>query len=308
MHKNSWRSAILLDLAAETAPRSFRPKDLYKLIQHHHGQLPAISLEKVKEELLSLNVIYQVNEGVFLNLLSTPPICTLELAHYLCENSYVSLQTVLIDNDIIRCGWTDKEFNIISSVTPNQFFNVFDNKTISGGCSEYSFHQMPANFFPPDLADLDDVIDYSKSYPCFTPEKALLDYLVLEKSTCTCTPSFLNFDVSRLNMEKLLKLSNRLGIRGLLDECLRREDESIDRRAYVIANTQQTANREISSISDMLRSLRLAWNENPDLSFSQMLMFLRPGNTNENLLHVTDGEWMKKIERYNWTQAIGKEP
>jgi hypothetical protein len=126
---------------------------------------------------------------------------------------------------------------------------------------------------------------------------------VLEKSAYTYVPPFLRFDVSRLNMEKLLKLSNRLGIRALLDECLKRENGSLDRRAYVVANAPETVHRDILSISDMLRSLRVAWTENLDLSFSQMLMLLRPENANENLLRVADADWIKEIVRYNWTQS-----
>lgn len=225
MKKKNWTVAFLSAFRNEGSPRVLSQRDLFQLVTHYRGASSVSKLQQIKKELISINVLFEVTENVFLNMVCVPQSCYAEAAHLIQPVSFVSSTTILISAGVI----SDTGDYIVTSVLPDSFSQPSNNVMVKGNGARYEFHLLPKEFFPPYFSFNDDVVDRRHSYQCFTAEKALLDYLYIAEYTRPYILQHPNFLLSRLNMNKLISLAKTLGLSSLLKEFLDDQSQSLIR-------------------------------------------------------------------------------
>lgn len=225
MKNKNWTVAFLSAFRNEGSPRVMSQRDLFQLVTHYRGSSSVSKLQQIKKELISINVLFEVTENVLLNMVCVPQTCYAEAAHLIQPASFVSSTTILISAGVIN----DTGDYIVTSVFPESLSQPLNNLTVEGNGAGYVFHLLPKKFFSPSFPFNDDVVDRRNSYPCFTAEKALLDYLYIGKYTYPYIQQHTNFLLSRLNMNRLISLANTLGLSFLLKEFLDDQSKSLPR-------------------------------------------------------------------------------
>jgi hypothetical protein len=163
--------------------------------------------------------IRPLTRGLYLNQMAQPIPAAAEAAAYIRGGAIVSLQTVLGD-----AGISNNYSDIVTSVVPIIDGIAPSSRSVKTITAEFRFHAMPARFVDERAGAVEDRLDLNVTYPRATPEKALLDWIYLGRSTKTkfAGPP-LDLDMTKLKRERLLRLSRKMGLSEALNEFLKRQ-------------------------------------------------------------------------------------
>ncbi|MFS0756123.1 hypothetical protein ABC383_15675 [Noviherbaspirillum sp. 1P10PC] len=287
MNRINWRFAVLPDLGESAAPRVLSSDALINMITVHRPNIAKPTILSVINDLVAISAIRQISADLFLNQRCDPPALPAEAANHIRKDAVLSLQSALYEGGVIH-----HRQDSFTAVLPATHLKVWDKEFIYLGQSTFEFHILPSDYFPPILGDREDVMDKTKPYPCFTCEKALLDWLFLEKSRNADLPKVNHFDLKKLNMERLFELSARMNLRYLLERFLSQRIEKISSISVAEAvPTPGTIRTNIARIPRILNSLREIWEHNPELSFCEILTEICPRESTENFPKLEDAEW-----------------
>jgi len=173
-------------------------------------------------------VLRPVTRGLYLNQLARPQPTAAEAAGFIRSGAVVSLQTVLGE-----AGVTNSYSDIVTSVVPLRGRVAPSSRRVIANGIEYRFHAMPLRLMDEEAGAFEDRLDLDALYPRASPEKALLDWIYLGNSPRTKLASPpLDVDLTRLDMRRLRRLADRMGLSTPLREYLTRrrqynEDPSV---------------------------------------------------------------------------------
>jgi hypothetical protein len=304
MNPINWRLAVLPDLAQSAAPRVLRTQTLYEMIAVHRPHVAKATIRSVVRDLVTISAVREIHSDIFLNLRCSPPAVLAEAANHLRKQAIVSLQYVLHEAGVIR-----HRSNNITAVLPNTHLHLCDREHIFAGQESFTFSVLPSECFPPLLADEGDVIDIAKPYPSFTPEKALLDWLYLEKSRNVELPEVSEFDLEKLNIQRLFALATRMKLRYLLERFLNPPTTTTPALPNIEpASSSTVTDHDIGRIPRLLNSLREVWEFNPELSFGQILAQMYPRGSGNALFDVKDAEWEENLTSLQLAMTKGLKP
>ena len=158
-----------------------------------------------------------VIKGVYLNRLAHRDVSPAAAAHLIRARSIVSLAWVLE-----QAGLTNNFGDTITCVIPTDPSwsrpQISDRKTQA---ATFRFFAMPAHLTDERAGSLADIRDLRFDYVRAPPEKALLDWIYLgasERSRMTRPP--FDLEIEPLNRARLKRMSQRMGIAGLLADWL----------------------------------------------------------------------------------------
>jgi hypothetical protein len=153
-------------------------------------------------------VLRPVTRGLYLNQLARPQPTAAEAADFIRSGAVVSLQTVLGE-----AGVTNSYSDIVTSVVPLRGSVAPSSRRVIANGIEYRFHAMPLRLMDEEAGTLEDRMDLDALYPRASPEKALLDWIYLGNSPRTkLAPPPLDVDLTRIDMRRLRRLAERMGL------------------------------------------------------------------------------------------------
>ncbi len=212
---------IMTALASPGAPRVLTSASLRRLISRVNFS-DENAADTITNSLVSVKAIHRVNDGTFLNYLQQPLPSPSEAIRLVIPGGYLSLHTVLG-----QCGFLNNPSNMYTCVRQANTYSPEGEEELLGRrfatnnpAPLYHVYSMAPGL--PSGLDREDHLDAGFSYPRATPERALCDWLYLAKPSVGAFskgPPY-DSDVSALNMERLQKIADYLGVRKELESWL----------------------------------------------------------------------------------------
>ena len=200
------RMAAAVALRDRAAPAAMGTGDLRDWLAVRFPEAGASALAACVRDLCDSGLLRRVTRNVVLNTLRTPAAPAQSAACLIRRGAVVSLQTVLGE-----AGFLNNPAVETTAVVPASFSQRVGLEESSGGF-RFRFRALPDHMFP-DEGDA-SCFDPRKKWPCFRPEKALVDWLRLSspKSRSDMAPPPVDSDESALDADRLESLAERFGV------------------------------------------------------------------------------------------------
>lgn len=184
---------------------------------------PSTSVARLIARAQELTLITQVRSGLFLNALAYPRPRLAEAAGWVRTGAVVSLHTVLGDAGVLN-NPTGHVYALLPMDAPT---NATGEVQAAGG-TRFIFRRMPARILV--AGAIEDRLESGVTYLRATPEKALLDWLYLgrsSRSTLTPPPAH-DIDLDMLDRVRLERLADATGLSEPLADFIKEIAKSED--------------------------------------------------------------------------------
>jgi hypothetical protein len=204
------RARALRALSDPAAPRVFSPGTLRAWLAGQDVPISRPSLQEALDEWTSLALVDRVRRGTYLNLRAYPTPTLAEAAPHIRAGAVISLQFVLG-----QAGVLNNPTAIVTAVVPldTHVFNAVGTVKAEGD-REFQFYGMRARFVPAFAgAFAEDAYQPYAPTLTATPEKALLDWLYLAKTSPNWrAPPAHDLDFDLLDADRLTRLATRMDL------------------------------------------------------------------------------------------------
>jgi hypothetical protein len=289
---SSWYAEIGRYLQSAGAPRILTLTSLCKLIDGFKPNFLPSLMPTALHELFHNGLLKAVTYDLSLNLCASPAVDYRELAYWLRPHSVVSLSTVVGGTPLTSSSSPATVQSVIPTHGKRERYS--EVLACDGVCFE--FYTLPETFFPPYLPDYGDCLDATKGYPCATREKAYLDLLYITKLVGYPSLHVPPIDATFRRAE-LFSLAGRMNLQELLYRqldkfpVLKKQDVST-------SNYGRKAEMGPEDKTRMLKTIADVWLKNPHLSFSEILITVKPDDSSLDLNEVSDLEWQAGVQAY----------
>lgn len=212
---------ILNLLRATDAPRVWTTRMLVRALN-----MPDASAARRIARAADMGLLSIVRNGLFLNTLCYPRPVLAEATPFVRSGGVVSLQTVLGDAAVLN-NWTPD----VTAILPTNGMNSAGGQVKTAG-GMFTFRRMPDHMLY--AGDMEDRLVAGLTYLRATPEKALLDWIALAKSsysTMSDVPAH-DIDLSELNKDRLMRLARASGLEDEVDKLEERASRAEDSMSY----------------------------------------------------------------------------
>ena len=193
-----WKIELIGALRGRSAPGALTLGLLEDQIELLGHRVHKATLSRVVSKLENEGVFEKVKAGLWVNRLRFPQARLEEATQHLKAGAVISLRSVLGEYGVLN-NISDE----VSACVPYKEGVKGGLFTTSGNHSFY-FRVLPPSFFPTDANSEQLLLDSSKPYPSFVPEKALLDWIHLARSVrSTLPPLPFDADLEGLDWDRL---------------------------------------------------------------------------------------------------------
>jgi hypothetical protein len=290
--ETKWYAEIKRYLELPEAPRILSVSAICRLIDIYNPNIDVSKIPAALHELLQGDFLKLVTKELSINLSTNPVVEYAELAYWIRPHSVVSLSSI-VQSELIE---TTNSRVTIQCVVPSLGKRIRDSELVETNGINFEFYTLPQNFFPPLLEDYGDCYDITKPYPCFTKEKAFLDLLYLASLKKYAGLHVPATDYT-FNRAILFSLANRMGIQELLQNHLIRFP-FLKHRPTTHTTLKRDQNLTLDEQKRFLKKISDIWEQNNHLSFSEILIAVKPDNSSLDLYEVTDQEWLTGVTHY----------
>jgi hypothetical protein len=209
MYKTHWRLEVVRDLTGPNTPRILDTQTIGALLNKYRPRAARSTIKSLVWDLINTGVVRPIPAGLFVNLHCIPPVALAEAASHLRVGAVVSMQSALSVKGII-----DQDNNKVTSVVPSIDLQRAELEILFEGDTTFYFHSLPEKWFSQSLGA--DILDPETLYPSFVPEKALLDWLYVERFHSKNLPNVAMIKLERLNFVKLFGIAERMALKHLI--------------------------------------------------------------------------------------------
>lgn len=183
------------------APRVWTTRMLMRSLD-----MPPASAARRIAKASELGLLSRVTNGLFLNTMARPDVKLAEAIPFIRSGAIVSLQTVLGDAGVLNNFTPD-----VTAILPSDGMNTAGGR-VETAAGLFTFRRMSSEMLYAGL--IADRLVPGLTYPRATPEKSLLDWIVLAKSshsTMTSVPAH-DIDMSEINRDRLMRIARASGL------------------------------------------------------------------------------------------------
>ena len=176
---------------------------------------PPTTTARIIKWAVESEVIRPVVNGIYVNNMAFPYVKIAEAAGWIRTGAIVSLQSVLGDSGVLNNPTPDVTC-VMATTAPSTSGGTI--RAISG--AYFSFRRLSPKMIT--AGDIKDRFDQKVTYLRATPEKALLDWLVLGLSPHSnmTMPPYHDIDIDELDLGRMERLATAMGIEKALEAFL----------------------------------------------------------------------------------------
>ena len=251
------------ELRLRNAPGALRKEWMRKTLEDRSVSFSEAWLSRTVSDMERENTLTKVSAGLWINRLRTPPARLEEAAAHLRKDAVVGLRSVLGESGVLNN--ISEEITACIPFSSDRIPARLGRVETSGGQS-FIFRGLPERFFPHDEKTRELFLDKTKPYPCFSPEKSIVDWAYLADSPRSNLPRLpFDIDFSSLDLDKVNECFQAVGMKenftsaAHLKNFLLRKNENKTKNdgfAAILAERQQKALLETAGKASPAPKLR----------------------------------------------------
>jgi hypothetical protein len=221
----SWRTEMMRDIKGLMKPKFLTVDGIRKMAQKKRASVSESTIHRWINEMEKAGFLRSVRDGLYANLLATPTPIPDAAASLLRHGAIVSLNSALRE-----AGVDNNPSAIVTAIIPVASFrskNYPKPGEFTTSFGRFRFYTMPAELFSEQIGRDEDLYDPRKPYRLATPEKAILDWIYISSSsriarsdTRRMAPPHMDLDMEEVNLQKMMRMADKMGISDELDAWL----------------------------------------------------------------------------------------
>ena len=191
------------------SPGALRSSEMGEMLESLGQPLKSSALFNFIKVLCDSGALEKFGQDVYLNRMRFPKAHAFEAVSMVRSNAVVGLRSVLGES-----GNLNNISGEISALLPFSKDSRPSAQKFSGhNGHSISFRVLPERFFARDEESRELFMDKKRAYPCFNPEKCVVDWIYLSRSSASTLPALpFDFDPDGLDVDKIVKIARALEV------------------------------------------------------------------------------------------------